>query len=71
MIYHFVMKILSNVVGKSKWNNMGSKKLMNVFVTNSDEAFAMLVMENNCFKWVDKIENPGVNRRLKVKAQWT
>lgn len=71
LIYHFVTKILSHVVGKRKWNNMGSKKLMNVFVTNSDEAFAMLVMENNCFKWTDEFENPSIDRRLKVRAQWT
>ena len=71
LIYHFVTKILSNVIGKRKWNNMSCKKLMNVFVTNSDEAFAMLVMENNCLKWEDEYENPGMDRRMKMKTRWT
>ena len=50
---------------------MSCKKLMNEFVTISDKAFAMLVMENNCFMWEDQYDNPGVQRRMKVKMQWT
>lgn len=71
LIYYFVTKILANVIGKRKWNSMGRQKLLSVFVTNSDDAFALLVMENNCFKWTDEFENPGICRKLKVKAQWS
>lgn len=71
LVYHFVSKILCNVIGKRKWNNMSCKKLMNIFITNSDEAFAMLVMENNCLKWEDEYENPGMDRGMKIRTKWT
>ena len=50
MIYTFNRLIVSNVTGKRQWNKFSDSLLLHRFVTPSDEAFGVLILENNCEK---------------------
>ena len=47
MIYTFKRLIVANVTGKRQWNKFSDSLLMHRFVTLSDEAFSVLILENN------------------------
>ena len=53
-IYQFFFKCVSRAVGKRRWNECSQVMRLSEFVTPSDEAFAMLVLENNLPKWMDE-----------------
>ena len=55
LLYLFYSKCVSRAVGKQKWNEFKDEKCLNEFVNPSDEALAMLVIENNLTKWMDEI----------------
>ena len=55
LIYMFYLICVSRAVGKRKWNVYCKTKLLHEFVTPADEAFAMLVLENNVAKWMSEI----------------
>jgi hypothetical protein len=69
--YHlFLSKLVRRVVGKSRWSNNSTKKLVSQYVTKSDEAYALLNVENQYDRWTifwendsreeeDKVELPG------------
>ena len=71
MIYTFTRLIVANVTGKRQWNKFSDSLLMHRFVTPSDEAFAVLILENNCEKWRDEFDNPNSNKSNKKKARWS
>ena len=71
MIYTFNRLIVSNVTGKRQWNKFSDSLLLHRFVTPSDEAFAVLILENNCEKWRDELDNPDNNKSERKKARWS
>jgi len=48
----FYNHFLSCVVGKCKWKKLVALKKVPLFATVTDEAFALLVLENNCGVWL-------------------
>ena len=58
LVYSFYRVCVSRTVGKRKWNEYSKKKLLHEFVTPSDEALAMLIIENNVAKWMSEIRFP-------------
>ena len=48
---------MSVVCGKRKWNKYSQSKKIREFITASDEAFAMIVMENNLPKWMEEVRS--------------
>lgn len=59
------------VVGRRVWKKNSDLVPLRLFVTASDEAFAMLVLENNAEKWIDEIENPGKSRKDRSLSRYT
>ena len=71
VVYEFVTKVLAYVFSKRQWNLLSVEMKYDEFVTNSDEAFALLLVENNCYKWEDVFLNPDLPKDRRVKTQWT
>ena len=57
LIYVFYVTCVSRIVRKRKWNECSQTKLLRSFVDPTDEAFAMLVIENNVAKWMDELRH--------------
>ena len=55
LIYTFYQKCVSRTVGKRNWNECSQVNKLHEYVSASDEAFAMLVLENNLPKWMDEL----------------
>ena len=55
LVFLFYSKCVSRAVGKRKWNEFAKTKPLSEFVTPSDEAYAMLVLENNVSKWMGEL----------------
>jgi hypothetical protein len=53
----FVTQFVRRVVGDAIWKKTASKKLISAFVTKSDEAFALLTIENQYERWSYMYEN--------------
>ena len=68
LIYYWVTNCLSNSTGKRKWNKFCSDRRMKDFITFSDEAFAMLALENNAEKWRDSVKFPTLKKKDLPKA---
>jgi hypothetical protein len=47
----FITEIVKRVVGESVWSKNCTKKLVSEFVTKSDEAFALVTIENHYDRW--------------------
>ena len=60
LLYIFYVCCVSRSVRKRKWNESSQTKKLSSFVDPSDEAFAMLVLENNVLKWIDELQNGEV-----------
>jgi len=71
LIYYFVITCVSNSTGKRKWNKFSHRKKMNEFVTYSDEAFALIVLENNADKWLQGASHPELKKHELPKAIYT
>jgi hypothetical protein len=54
VVYVFVVTALCHAVGKSKWNKYCTVKKLGACVHCSDEAYAMVCLENNVDKWLEK-----------------
>ena len=63
VISKFLIYVLPDAVGKRKWNKLSKGLRPSKFVTTSDEAFAMIVIENNAVKWLDMLMNPNIRTR--------
>ena len=68
---YFIVNVVAHVVMKCKWNMHSHVRLMNSFVTLSDEAFAVLVLENNCDRWLDEAQHPNKTRHRRTKPKYT
>lgn len=55
VLYLFYTNCVSQSVGKRKWNQYSKTKALSTFVSPADEAFAMLVIENNVAKWMNEV----------------
>ena len=55
LLYLFYTNCVSQSVGKRKWNQLVKSKPLSSFVLPADEAFAMLVLENNVPKWMNEV----------------
>ena len=72
LLYFFYSECVSRVVGKRKWNKYSQVRKMGNFVTTSDEAFAMIILENNLPKWMDELRHNGrLARNEKRKSLYT
>ena len=56
-IKNFVNYLLSAVVGKCVYKSQKHKALVSTYTTISDEAFALIVVENNWERWMDMHEH--------------
>ena len=71
LIYYWVTRCLSNSTGKRKWNKFICERRIKDVITFSDEAFAMIVLENNAKKWRDTVEYPSLKKKDLPKALYT
>ena len=55
LLYLFYTSCVSQSVGKRKWNQLVKSKPLSSYVSPADEAFAMLVLENNVPKWMNEV----------------
>ena len=67
----YLCDILPHSVGKQKWNVCSKNFKMSAFVTISDEAFALLTIENGAPKWMDELDNPNKDKRDTAKTVYT
>lgn len=71
VIKTFLFNVLPIGVGKRKWNKLVQGIKVSKFVSFSDEAFSMLVIENNSIKWIDELLNPLKKKQDLVKTKYT
>jgi hypothetical protein len=71
LVNYFVTRCVSYSTGKRKWNKYSYLRPMSDFVTYSDEAFAMMVIENNAEKWIAMHINPSLKKHEFPKAPYT
>ena len=63
VICAFVKHILRHMIGVREWKmNCGANRKMHEFVSTSDEAFALLVLENNAEKWHEQVTEPDLKK---------
>ena len=61
MYHDFVNSFIAPVVGKRTFDRSSYKYLFSRYVSVSDEAFALLIFENNYDRWLD----------MAIKDNWT
>ena len=66
----FCLHFLKSVVGYDKWEKNFTKVKLSDFVMPSDEAFALLVYENNHDRWLDMYERQDY-KTSEVENKWT
>ena len=75
VISRFWYLVLPEAVGKRKWNKLSKGLQVSNFVTKSDEAFAMVMVENNAGKWLHMLLHPELTavakRRIPTKYTLT
>jgi len=68
----FCENVLSQVVGKTKWKTEGHLLRMSEMATVSDEAFALILLENSYDYWEDMAMHCGDKSYVsKVQAKYT
>ena len=53
MYYDFINYFVSAVIGKMNYKKKSCSIVMSKYATVSDEAFALLILENNYETWMD------------------
>ena len=66
----FCEKLLRCVVGTRAWDKACAHERLSSYATITDEAFALLVFENNFSRWVD-MYNKGNSKTSDVQPKWT
>lgn len=66
----FCRYFMEPVIGSIKWKRSKARLSLRKFATPSDEAFAMLVYENNYDKWYNEYDEADKNNRTE-RARWT
>ena len=56
LYFEFIEYFLTSVVGKNCYKMYRCEKLLSEFTTVSDEALAILILENNIETWKDMVE---------------
>jgi hypothetical protein len=67
----FAVLCLRHTVGVMTWKRMHRKVLISDIFTNSDEALALVILENNAQVWRDKAygaERPSIQGRYMKKS---
>ena len=59
--YYFLKKCVINVVSRKKWKENITKYTFNRFIHPSDEAFALIVLENNSKRYQEMAEREHTN----------
>ena len=59
--YYFLKKCVINVVSRKKWKENITKYTFNRFIHPSDEAFALIVLENNSKRYQEMAEREQTN----------
>ena len=67
----FFDKIVSIVVGKSNWIRVRKTERFSNLVTVSDEAFALLILENGYDYWLDKFKKYGTGIPIQYEFKYT
>ena len=60
----FCETFLSNVVGRNTYNSKVGKNRISNFATVSDEAFAIVCLENSIDRWNDEAEDPNKTNKV-------
>ena len=55
-------KFMKCVIGADNWKSNCFRRTMSEFVTNSDESFLLLILENNYGRWMEEARR-GANRK--------
>ncbi len=71
VIYAFVTVILIKVVGCTRYRNASCMMRMNKYVDKSDEAFAIVCVENSCEKWITALNHPDMTQRNLPLSRYT
>ena len=71
LIYTFLTLCVSYTCGRRKWNTFSTTMPLEKFITPSDEAFAMLTLENNAAKWMDELYLKATTKKERRKALYT
>lgn len=67
----YATKLLPQAVGKSFWNTCTKAMNYEVFVTRSDEALALLLIENGSRRWLDKLKHPNKEKKNLAFTKYT
>jgi hypothetical protein len=67
---YFCTHFLKPIVGNASWRLHSLRQPLSTFVTVSDEAFALLTLENNYARWC-KMWEKRCYKSCEVAAQWT
>ena len=71
-LYYYFLKIcVINVITRTKWKENCTTYDYDQFVHPTDEAFALLVIENNSKRYNDMVERPGLNGEEYVSPKFT
>ena len=66
----FCKRFLKCVVGDNTWKANHLKRPVEEFVTNSDEAFALVTLENNYKRW-SEMHKTGSSKQCVIEAKYT
>jgi hypothetical protein len=67
--YAFVTVILVKVVGSNHYRN--GSCMMNKYIDKSDEAFALVCVENSCKKWISTLNFPTMVQKERPFSRYT
>lgn len=67
----FCDEILRCVVGKLVWRERVCNELVSEIATPSDEALALLILENSWDRWEQIYEVGGDHKKATITAKWT
>ena len=70
-LHFFYSKCVKHAVGRKKWNVHHDELLLDRFVTYSDEAFAMLCIENYIGKLMDELRFPEMDKKSTRRTLYT
>lgn len=68
--YDFIEYFVSAVVGKKKYKENKCEMLLSQYASKSDEAFAILLFDNNIDVWLDMAKK-GITKNSDVKPKYT
>ena len=71
-LYYYFLKIcVVNVITRSKWKENCTNYDFDRFIHPTDEAFALLVLDNNLERYIDMVNRPDVLKQHLVPPKYT